>query len=236
MITDGLESYAIFTYMCDLIQWSGLWSYPTIGYNAAGVLFANHPLTAREEANEIDNCAGINSQYVNVVYKISASDDVIEQLQKQCLDWYYSDIESYKNDYNDTISMFSGNQTACPCTARQAWWDRRFSYFTRKNDSFCFIERFRNARGGAQECCYSRASRFLSGALVLQGSSSGGLLRYHPWWSWITSYPRYIEFDRNPQDICCSSAVGYCKFYHERRPPRSCAGYIPQRRSTYMLV
>ena len=215
--------------MCDLIQWSGLWRYPTIGYNAAGVLFANHRLTAREEANQID-CSSNSSQYVNVVYKISADPDVVKQLQSQCLSWYFSDIGSYGS--SEDILTFSKSQIACPCTSRQAWWDRRFWYFTSKDDSFCFIERFRNARGGAQECCYSRSNQMF-GALVLQGISSGGLLRYHPWWSWTVNYPNYILYDRNPQEICCSSSVGYCRFYQERRPPQNCEGYIPQRRSEH---
>ena len=229
VITDGESSYAVFTYMCDLMRWSGLWRYPTIGYNAAGVLFENHPLTARKEANQID-CRNSDDQYVNVVYKISASPDVIERLRSECLSWYFSDIDSYKDDHNASVSAFGDSQSACPCTSRQAWWDRRYWYFTSKDNSFCFIERFPNARGGAQECCYSRTN-FFSGALVLQGGSSGGLLRYHPYWSWTVNYPNYMEYDRNPQEVCCLSDVGLCKFYQERRPPRSCEGYVPQPRS-----
>ena len=233
VITDGKDSYAIFTYMCDMIQWSGLWRYPTIGYNAGGVLFANHPLTARKEADQID-CTVNNGQYVNIMYKISPDPDTVKQLQAQCVSWYFSDINSYGS--SASISLFSNNQIACPCTARQAWRDRRFWYFTSKEDSYCFIERIRNSRGGAQECCYSRTRRFFSGALVLQGRSSGGLLRYHPWWSYTVNYPNYIEYDRNAQELCCLTSVGYCNLYHERRPPRSCAGYIPQPRSMYINI
>ena len=228
MITDGKDSYTVFTYMCDLMQWSGLWRYPTIGYNAGGALFANHPLTAREEADQID-CINNSSQYINVVYKISTDPDIIRQLQAQCQSWYFSDIELHGSSEN--ISAFSESQVACPCTSLQAWWDRRFRYFTRKDDSFCFIERFANTLGGAQECCYSRSSQMF-GALVLQGRSSGGLLRYHPWWSWTVNHPNYLEHDSNPQVICCLAAVGYCNLYHERRPPRNCEGYVPQRRGT----
>ena len=236
VITDGIESYAVFTYMCDSVQWSGLWRYPTIGYNAGGIIFANHYLTARKEADEIDECTTSNSQFINIVYKINADKSVIEELQARCLKWYYSDIESYKIEHNGEISNFSSSQIACPCTARQAWWDRRFWYFTSKDNSICFIERFRNSRGGAQECCYSRNRRFLSGALVLQGIDSGGLLRYHPYWPWYINYARYTEYDRDPQGTCCLSEVGFCKFYQERRPPRSCDGYVPQRRSAYFLL
>ena len=207
------------------MQWSGLWRYPTIGYNAAGNLYANHPLTGHEEANEVD-CYSNSSQYVNFVYKISADPDRIQQLQAQCLSWYYSDIESYGSSEN--ISDFSKSQIACPCTSFQAWWDRRFWLFTSKDDSFCFIESFPNTHGGAQECCYSTSPQMF-GALVLQGKSSGGLLRYHPHWPQTINYPNHTEHDRTPQEICCD--VGYCKYYHDRRPTQNCKGYVPQHRS-----
>ena len=232
MITDGKESYAIFTYMCGLIQWSGLWRYPTIGYNAGGVLFANHPLTAHEEANQID-CPNNSSRYVNIIYKISADPDTVKKLQSQCQSWYFSDIEYYGK--SEDILTFSKSQIACPCTLLQAWWDRRYWSFTIKDNTFCFIEIFNNTYGGAQECCYSTSPQMF-GSLVLQGRSSGGLLRYHPWWSWTINYPKYIEYDRNPQEICCLSAVGYCNLYHERRPVNNCEGYIPQRRSECLYV
>ena len=226
MITDGKESYAVFTYMCDLMEWSGMWQYPTIGYNAAGILFANHYLTGRENANEID-CAKSDSQYTNIIYKISPDPDEVKLLQSQCLSWYYSDIELYGSSKD--IYDFSMNQLPCPCTWLQAWRDQRFQYFMNKDDSSCFIQRFSNALGGAQECCYSTSLQMF-GALVLQGRSSGGLLRYHPYWPNIENYPNYIEYDRDPQDICCLNVVGLCNLYHERRPSHNCEGYVPQRR------
>jgi len=226
VITDGAESYAVFTYMCELIQWSGLYNYPTIGFSAAGAIFANHPLTGREEASNID-CIG-DTQYNNVAYKISVDPSLIEQKRRECLVWYFSDIESYGN--SEFIAQFSENQTPCPCSWLQAWWDRRYQFFTRKQDSFCFIERFPNMLGGGQECCYSNFNPFPSffGVHVLRGISSGGLLRYHPYWS---DYFSYTDYDRFAQETCCPSEVGYCRFYHERRPPNNCARYVPQTRS-----
>ena len=210
--------------MCDLMQWSGLWRYPTIGYNAAGFFFANHPLTAREDTNEID-CAKSDSLYTNVMYKISTDPDLVKLLQSRCLSWYYSDIESYGS--NESISEFSKNQLACPCTWNQVFWDRRFRFFTVKTDSLCYIQIFTNVRGGIQECCYS-TSPLMFGALIIQGGSSGGLLRYHP--ISVISYLNYIENDREPQEFCCHPDVGYCHLYHTRRPPHNCEGYVPQRR------
>ena len=116
VITDGSESYAVFTYMCDLMQWSGLYRYPTIGFRAAGTLFSNHPLTGQEEANSIDCIDG--NQYNNVPYKLSADPDFVEQLRRQYLSWYFSDVESYGSSEN--VSDFSKSQIACPCSWLQA--------------------------------------------------------------------------------------------------------------------
>ena len=226
MITDGKESYTVFIYMCDLLQWSGLWRYPTIGYNAEGLHFANHPLTSHRDVNEID-CARSDSPYTNVLYKISVDPDTTKQLQSQCVSWYYSDIESYGS--NKDIIEFSKTQLPCPCTWIQAWWDRRFRLASVKDDSFCFIESLPNTRGGAQECCYSTSPQMF-GALVLQGRSSGGLLRFHPYWPWTVNYLQYIEYDRDAQKLCCSPIVNHRMLYHVRRPPQNCGEYIPQKR------
>ena len=223
MITDGTESYTVFIYMCDLIQWSGLWRYPTIGYNAEGFLFQNHPLSGHRNADEID-CTRSDSLYTNVLYKISVDPNTAKQLQSQCISWYYSDIESYGS--NGDIGEFSKTQLPCPCTWLQAWWDRRFQRFTNKDNSFCFIQRFPNVVGGAQECCYSTSPQMF-GALVLEGQSSGGLLRFHPWWSWPVNYFKYLEYDRDAQKLCCSPVVGHCNLHHVRRPPNNCERYVP---------
>ena len=167
-----------------------------------------------------------------VPYKLSADPDFVEKLRRQYLSWYFSDVESYGSSEN--VSDISKSQIACPCSWLQARWERRYWFFTSKDNSFCYIERFPNIFGGAQECCYSRSSNSF-GALVLQGGSSGGLLRYHPYWSWIINYPNYLLYDRNAQELCCLSSVGYCRFYHERRTPSGCTGYVPQRRSKCYL-
>ena len=212
--------------MCGLMQWSGLWRYPTIGYNAEGILYVNHHLTGRAEANKID-CDNSNSVYTNVLYRISIDPDKIKILQSQCLSWYYSDIESYGS--NENISVYSNSQLDCPCTWLQADRDIRFTVYLQKDDSLCFIDRFTNDRGGGQLCCYSYIPQFY-GAIVTRGASSGGLLRFHPGWEWTTNYFKYIEYDRDPQEECCFPGVGYCHLYHLRRPPKTCARYNVERR------
>ena len=62
MITDGNNSFAVFTYQCGLLDWS---RGTIIGYNAAGDFFENHGLSSGSaEAIACINLPGSN--YSNV--------------------------------------------------------------------------------------------------------------------------------------------------------------------------
>ena len=80
LITDGVESYTVFLYMCDLIQWSfggpniGFAGRTTIGYNAAGDFFENHPSSG--DARNVDCLSQPLSPWVNVVYRLSVDNPV----------------------------------------------------------------------------------------------------------------------------------------------------------------
>lgn len=84
MITSGEESFAIFTYQCGAMAWHGN---ATIGFNAGGTWFENHPLSRTVNANSI---ACINDNYTvwtNLVYKLtprgtttSCKKDIIQRL------------------------------------------------------------------------------------------------------------------------------------------------------------
>ena len=68
-ITDGSQSYAVYTYRCGGLQWSGG---ATIGYNGGpvGEFYANHPLSG----GSVNTIACLNSgvtEWSNVVYNIS---------------------------------------------------------------------------------------------------------------------------------------------------------------------
>lgn len=73
MITDGNNSFAVFTYRCDLLQWS---RGAVIGYNAAGDFFANHDFSGGSAEN-IDCINLPASNYSNVVYQLSIEDITI---------------------------------------------------------------------------------------------------------------------------------------------------------------
>lgn len=68
MITDGVDSYAVFTYRCGDMNWAYR---PTIGFNAAGDYFVNHPNTGSSSGEEIACLNSPISQWYNLVYEIS---------------------------------------------------------------------------------------------------------------------------------------------------------------------
>ena len=68
MITDGVTSYAVFTYRCGDMNWA---YGPTIGFNAAGDYYVNHPNTGSTSGEEIACLNSPASQWYNLVYEIS---------------------------------------------------------------------------------------------------------------------------------------------------------------------
>ena len=68
VITDGATSYAIFTYRCGDMNWA---YGPTIGFNAAGDYYVNHPNTGSTNGEEIACLNSPTSQWYNLVYEIS---------------------------------------------------------------------------------------------------------------------------------------------------------------------
>ena len=66
MITNGANSYAVFTYQCGDINWAGG---ATIGYKATGSFYQSHAYSG-SRASSID-C--VNSPTTNVVYRINGN-------------------------------------------------------------------------------------------------------------------------------------------------------------------
>ena len=67
LITNGTKSYAVFTYMCDRIEWS---DEATIGFDAGGEFFTNHPLSGQFVSNAIDCVHHPDSVWNNVIYDL----------------------------------------------------------------------------------------------------------------------------------------------------------------------
>ena len=82
MITDGLagrnESYAVFTYKCALIEWSGIEPvHAVVGYSASGEYFMNYPDSGTADITSLACMNQPGSDWNNVVYNLT----VIERVE-----------------------------------------------------------------------------------------------------------------------------------------------------------
>ena len=70
LITDCFETYVIYTYKCDLLQWTGPnGHHAVVGYNIQGLPVRNEPLSGTEAINTIDCDNQPLSQFRNIVYR-----------------------------------------------------------------------------------------------------------------------------------------------------------------------
>ena len=151
VITDGIQAYAVFTYDCARMQTPGYYKYATIGFNARGEYYQNHPFSGLSVANNVA-CDG-GSQWNTLVYRLHLHVDFVQQKRAQCLQMYKKDENLLDGSY---ISFLASQAEPCPCSFRQAWRDWRFQIDWR-NDPYCFYQRFPIlglTAAAAQYCCY----------------------------------------------------------------------------------
>ena len=70
MVTDGVNSYAIFIYRCGDLEWSGG---ATIGYGASSEMFSNHRLSGTFFITVIGCLNNPDNQFFTVLYEITNS-------------------------------------------------------------------------------------------------------------------------------------------------------------------
>lgn len=68
VITNGTESFAVFTYLCGAMAWHGN---ATIGFNAGGTFFKNHPLSGTADVSSIACEDSSHMVWTNLVYKLT---------------------------------------------------------------------------------------------------------------------------------------------------------------------
>ena len=213
MITNLEESFAVFIYECNSIEWAGRFTFPTIGFNSPSIAtFNNHPFTGQSNANEIA------CRENNLVYQISASQSDIEAQKRMCVEWHSSDVEHF----NQSIALLDFITPPCPCSVNQAITDNSYYQHTIRNGLLCFLVRF--PRISDRECCYTlEASMF--GALITHPTNGGSLLLFD-----TNTFQSYEENNFRPKSYCCADLVGLCDLYSERRPSDNCTRYRPPRR------
>ena len=161
VITDGANTYTVFTYNCNMMGWSGYWQHAVVGYNGRGNSYTNHPASGFDVISTAVACPNnllYQVPWNNIVYKISPPPDQKMMLVQQCNGLFRLDYRIVRlRRFND----ISEKLEPCPCTAWQAWRDwgrfrRDFSH------GLCFVQRStvpQQTSGGekqfTQKCCYA---------------------------------------------------------------------------------
>ena len=68
LATDGVRSYAIYTYECGKLNWRHLKA--SIGFSASPSFYAEHPLSRTSSVNEIACINNATSVWSNTVYTL----------------------------------------------------------------------------------------------------------------------------------------------------------------------
>ena len=162
IITDGVQSYTVFTYNCQLMEWTGLFRHATVGHNAGGEDFFNHELSGSPQINTIA-CQNRqrNVDWSNLVYRLQSVEvtSPLQVLQSECNQQFRQDRQLFgaQQPLPRRIRLATIFSLPCPCNYFQAIRDRRYQFFFNANtpgESFCFVQIFRTPFG-SQICCYS---------------------------------------------------------------------------------
>ena len=154
VITDGADTYTVFTYNCDMMQWSGNWQHAVVGYNARGDTFSNHPASGFEIVKTAVACPNnllYKVPWNNIVYKISPPPDFEVEQRIKCRKLYKKDFKTI-GSVNQVIEQLE----PCPCNAWQAQrdWGR---FRSELSNGFCFVQRIAVELWRfkfTQQCCY----------------------------------------------------------------------------------
>eukprot|EP00731_Ephydatia_muelleri_P017659 Em0010g757a len=220
VITDTIQSYAIFTYNCQLLQWvQSQFNYAVVGFNAGGTDYTNYNFSTTAQIGGIA-CNNSTYPWSNVVYNIGKSTSDIQKLKRQCLTNYNNDITRFSIN---GASLTTTIQQPCPCSRMQVQVDTRFANDVRQNNVSCYYQSKPSKIRGVyptRYCCYAKSS----GALLPEMSTP---LLFPPVG---TSLSDYQQYDASFQQACCGVA-GMCNLYFERRARNYCSFYMPQRRA-----
>lgn len=74
LVTNGAKSYAVYTYRCEELMWSGP---TTIGLNTPGDIVINHPLSGTPVVNDIA-CIHQGSEWSNLIYDLETNPIILQ--------------------------------------------------------------------------------------------------------------------------------------------------------------
>ena len=73
IVTDGMNSFAIFIYQCGDLQWNGYDYEATIGFGAGSEYFSNHWLSGSPYVTSIACLNTPDNQFFSLLYKLTES-------------------------------------------------------------------------------------------------------------------------------------------------------------------
>ena len=157
MVTDGQQTFVVFTYNSNMLEWSGPLNHAVIGVNVGTGIqgnfppFQNHPLSGRPDVPMIANLnLGRGIEWTDIIYKIGdVSQNELDRNRATCVAMYNEDIAQFGCEVSPA-------PLPCPCSLSQVNLDQRFSFNQNRSSTICFFEFF--GRFSIQECCYSISS------------------------------------------------------------------------------
>lgn len=164
IISDGAETYSVFTYNCDQLNWIGEpGAYASVGLSVLGNApdfrnFENYVLSRRPEVGMIA-CTNerLNRPWTNVIYRIGVAVTDAQMVRSRCLSRFESDVNLFPFDFNAIFLT-----PDCPCSLFQAFSDSRYfsasSFPNPALDQSCFLTKFAASFQGqflSRRCCYS---------------------------------------------------------------------------------
>lgn len=157
----------MFTYACEMLEWTGLFEHAVIGYIVGEGIednfprFDNYRLSGQPNVNLVA-CSNREHgvKWSNLVYKIGdISGDTVQENRAKCLAKYQEDVDTFGRR---PLSISSSRSiSSCPCSVFQAFLDQRYvvNFIAQPPSStaLCMFQRFPGRKGAVQECCYSRS-------------------------------------------------------------------------------
>lgn len=168
IISNGLETFTVFTYNCDLLNWigSGLSTYASIGFSVQGQAgdfsnFENFVLSKTPTVGSVA-CSNVpfNISYANIVYRVGVAGSEEQRARSACMERVRRDEIAFDIRSLETVrsGLFLRD---CPCTLSQANLDANFNFYTTTDGLTCFYGsnfQFLLPDGNrfVYRCCYSR--------------------------------------------------------------------------------
>ena len=208
LASDSVDTYAIFLYEEDGINWNRESRRIVIGYDAKNYIdYLN--VDASDDFTTIDTLTGNTGSVGEWYFQLTDPDSDIN-FEKECFKWVARQDEDVFEEYFEGLP-------SCPCTWFQARRDWRFWFAWRwglSSGPNCGTLIW-SRRQSTIECCYDD-----SGALLVGGKSGGSYKLYHP----LFSNREYITEDKQPYEHCCQFSK-LCSLFYTYRPSDNCSGY-----------